>query len=231
MAKSNAAGLTVPDQAQRQLRALLKNLERMEEILIRSRDTRPGITAYEVLEPLASKLDIDYDDLLDIFYSLENLSRLAPAYGSASEALDRVIAGSESALGKRMRESKPQLLAILENYTGDHPVALSFKAQKLVYLYERVYRDAEILTDVRPIFDDAADRVLGAIIGHTLSISFTRNATNERLHLAMDAGDVLALRRACDRAIRKATALQQSLTGSNLNWDVHVLRGEDDGTG
>jgi hypothetical protein len=231
MAKSNAAGLIIPTQAQRQLRALLKNLDRMQEILAHSRDTQPGVTAYEVLEPLAEKLNIDHDDLLNIFYSLENLNRLAAEYGTASEALDRIIAGTDPALSKQLRESEPQILAILTNYRGDHPVALSFKAQKLVYLHERIYRDAEILTDVRPIFDDAADGVLGAIIGHTLSITFTRMAANERLHIAMDAGDVLALRKACDRAIRKAKVLQESLTSSNLNWYVHVLRGGDNGSG
>lgn len=43
----------------------------------------------------------------------------------------------------------------------------------------------------------------------------------------MDAGDVLKLRRACDRAIVKANTLKNSLAGPH--WAVRLLRDGGDG--
>jgi hypothetical protein len=231
MATSNAPGLVVPAAAQRQLKALLSNIDRVEEIIDRSANVKAGVTAYEVLQPLAGQLNIDHGTLLDIFYALENLRRLETEYGTPGEVLERIFAGTEPQLAKQLMENKARILEIFAGYKADNPVALSFKAQKLAYLHERIFRDADILTDIRPIFNEAGEAVLSAIIGQTLTITFTRVGATERIHLALDAGDVLGLRKACDRAILKAKVLQASFASSKLNWDVHVLRGDDDGIG
>jgi hypothetical protein len=229
---SNAAGITVPPSGRAQLEVLLKHIDHAKEIIRKAQDVEPGITIFQVLRPLATKLAVNYSDLLDLFFALENLHRLEEEFGTASDALDRIISAVDQELANKIEENKSRMLEMLEAYKGNHPINITFKAQKLAYLHERIYREGEIITDVRPVFDATGEKVLEAIIGHTLTISFSRvGQNNERIHLALDAGDVLDLRKACDRAIIKAKTLQSSFASSDLNWKIHILRGEDDGTG
>jgi hypothetical protein len=228
MATSNAAGIRLPQAAVKQLEMLLKYIDRLLDILRESKNLEYGITLFQVLEPFSTRIGIPLDDLQDIFYALENLRSLAVEFGSPENVLIR-LSDVKQDVAKRLEENKDRLLQAISEYQPDDPVAITFKAQRLTYLHERIYRDAEIITDIRPVFDGAGKNVLEVIISHSLVASITVSGRTERISLAMDAGDVVKLRAACDRAIEKAKSLNSALNGSDLKWKVQILRGQDDG--
>jgi RIO-like serine/threonine protein kinase len=102
-------------------------------------------------------------------------------------------------------------------------VVIAYKAQKLTYLRENIYQESEIITEVRPVFDQKAGQILEYLVTHSLIATYFRHGRYENIHLAMDMADVLKLRRLCDRAILKAKTLQ-----SDLGDKARILRDDDE---
>ena len=185
---------------------------------------------FQVLEPFSGRIGLPFDDVEDIFYALENLRRLRIEFGTLDDVLVRIIAGVEADVSEWLKENKERLLQAVSEYGDDHPVAITYKAQRLAYLHERIFRDAEIITDLRPIFDAPGKNVREVIIAQTLVVSMVVSGRTERITLAMDAGDLVKLRAACDRAFEKAKSLNAAMDSSDLKWKVQILRGQEDGT-
>ena len=228
MAKSNAPGIFLPRSAVNQLEQLLEYVNRIETLIEDINSAELGITVFEVLRPISERLDIPLEHLEAIIYALENLRHLETEYGSADEAFLRIVGGVPSEIGKKLEANKSAILAALAAYSPDNPISTTFKAQRLSYLYERIFRGGEIITDIRPVFDSSGEQVLEVIVSHTLVITHSETSTTERLHFALDAGDVLSLRKACDRAMMKAKAVRSLLTRPGANISVQILRGGED---
>jgi hypothetical protein len=227
MATSNAAGLTLPKEAVAQFEALLRYLDRLPEIIEKSRHSEYGITIFQVLRPISREENLPYSDLLDAFTALQNLRFMEDEFGSAEDVLDRIESATTRELSKKIRENRIGIFKALDAYRTDNPISVAFKAQRLAYYYERVLRDIDIITDIRPIFDANGEKVLEIIISHSLVIRQSSSGRTERFHLTMDAADVVELRKACDRAIVKANALKQAFGGPDHDWKVQILRDSD----
>lgn len=210
------------------IKKLLDHLDQLPGIIERSKAAGHRVTVFQVLHPLSLEVGIDYKTLLDVFTALENLRFLEVEFGSSEQAVIRIEAAVDQALAQRIAAKRPELLRAMGVYLDENPILVSFKAQRLSYLHERIYRDAEILTDVRPVFDDPGGKILECIISHSLVITHSTAGRQERFHLTLDAEDVLKLRKACDRAIIKAQTLKNTL-GRNADWNIHMLRDETDG--
>jgi hypothetical protein len=92
----------------------------------------------------------------------------------------------------------------LEALVGQVSVGTCAKALDLSLNHVTIWRDGAIITDIRPIFDESRDAIVGAIVSHTLQLTYFGDNGPGGLTLALDKDDVLALRNACDDAIRKA---------------------------
>ena len=231
MARSNAAGLVVPAGAVTDLKTLLKYLDRLPDVIERSKSQPYGITTFQVLHPIATSMGIDYSELYDAFSALENIKLLEVEFRSADEALERIESGISGSFAPELASKRAELVQALAVYTQDNPILLAFKSQRLAYLYQNIYRDAELITDSRPIFNSDGDKVLEFMVSHSLAITYTTGSSrSERIHLTLDAGDVLKLRKACDRAILKAKTLKDAL-GKSAEWQIHILRDDQDAAG
>src|SRR5258708_33821174 len=231
MGTSKGGGIHLPAAAVKQLEMLLKHIDRLPEILRESRKLEYGITLFQVLEPFSARIGLPPGDLLDIFYALENFRHLSDEFGTSDDMLIRITSSNiGEEMAKRILENKAPILQAIHDSKSDHPVAITFQAQRLTYLHERIFRDAEIITDVRPIFDGSGKNVLEVIIANSLTTTLTLSAPTDRITLAMDAGDLVKLRAACDRAFEKAKSLHSALNSSDLKWKVQILRGQEDGT-
>jgi hypothetical protein len=114
---------------------------------------------------------------------------------------------------------------VIEKLLLSPAVGLPAKARELAFDFERIYSRARILTDIRPVFDDARNEIAGANITQTLRLEYTsRNGSSTSLSLALDMSDIEALRKCCDDALRKA---QISLEQIQTKWDIEAaLPGE-----
>jgi hypothetical protein len=98
-------------------------------------------------------LSITYQEVSRAFAALETLDEIKVRYKGSD--------GVVSILEKRLSPARVEILhknaepfkRLLYLYSGDHPLVLSIKAEKISYLHENVYQDGEIITDARPVFN------------------------------------------------------------------------------
>jgi hypothetical protein len=142
-------------------------------------------------------------------------------------------------LGRRVSESpdlsipdngRERFGALISQLVEIKVLATTAKALAVMMRQEHVYRDARIMTDVRPIFgDDPAIRPSGAVILHTLSLEHYTSGRRETLNVSMEAGDLRALKSAVDRATRKAKSLTDVVESSGLSlFEFQEADVEDD---
>ena len=77
---------------------------------------------------------------------------------------------------------------------------------------------ASIITDVRPVFNDAATEIDELVITHMLSVDYTDGTQHKTvLTLAMDQEDVAQLQAQCERAAQKVLTLKNGFK------DFHIV--------
>jgi len=118
-----------------------------------------------------------------------------------SQCPDAITAGDVG----RVRERFEQLLSI------EHLGALS-KAFRLQREGERLYCEAKILSDIRPIFEgDGSAKPENAVITHALKVNYHEGAELKEFFVVLDREDLNALRSVIDRAIVKDGTLRKFL--------------------
>jgi hypothetical protein len=78
------------------------------------------------------------------------------------------------------------------------------KALSLGYDYVNIFLDGNIITDIRPVFDEARKEIFGAIVAQTLRIQFRSRSGYSDFSIALDNEDVAELRDACEVALEKS---------------------------
>jgi hypothetical protein len=178
---------------------------------------------------LANSTGLELVTLRSIFNAIDNLSALKKELGTTDQAIDAATrtVPKDGLLG--LDKKRDQITAAVDAYFDDNPIAISLKARRLTHLHPQLFVDAEIITDARPVFDSKAENVLEYVITHSLLVTlhedvgdFPAQHKHSRLYIAMDFADLLKLRQACDRAIRKGHSLKAEL------GDKGRILGEDD---
>ena len=110
----------------------------------------------------------------------------------------------ELANWKRVRPILGELLSLRR-------IEIIAKAIELSYDYANLLRGARIVTDIRPVFDNDASSVVGAVVSFTLRITYDSADGQHSISLALDNSDVEQLQRQCTRAINKAETARKLL--------------------
>lgn len=170
-----------------------------------------------IVSCLVQKAGMSEADARHVLYGLLNLLYLRQDMQISGEELLEVVTRH---LQERAPEQwkKDNLVCwcasqakLAEALCERNPVAILEKARRLQYAYEHVLKSARVLTDVRPVFDDDADEMLGGIVTHSLVVEYTENRTLKRAHFALDTSDVVRLKLQCERAERKAATAETVL--------------------
>jgi hypothetical protein len=164
----------------------------------------------------ATKEVVEGSDAEALIRQLLSLRGIARQSGQPIEA---IVAGLGEALaneseGTRIDPPDWQLVRVqLASLLELESVRLATTAIELSYDYANLLQRTKILTDIRPIFNDAADTITGAVVSFTLRLRYT-NADGERdLSIALDESDIRILADQCDRAITKAGAARSQMSG------------------
>lgn len=160
----------------------------------------------EQLEPVILTV---VDDLQDARALLRSLFSWHSLQRQHRLSVDDIFAGLQSGVqqGKWSREEidrwsaiEPALRRLLQNEQA-RTVA---KVLDLRYEYQNLLQNAQILTDIRPVFNMDASDINGAIVTYILQIRFDSADNDHSLSIAMDHKDVEQLAQECARALAKA---------------------------
>jgi hypothetical protein len=217
----------LPESAQKDIEAVVKNSGKLLDILQSFSSRTPEFSPAPVFEMIARELSMTYSDVSKIFSAIETLSDINHSVGGIDQLTSLLTKRLTPERAQEVATNKDSIRTLLDMYNKDHPLALSMKAEKLSYLHQNLYQDGEIITDARPIFDSDGVKVIEFVIMHSFVLNhYSYGSSGKRTHFAMDSIDVLRLRDACDRAIKKATNLKAAL---GEKWTVKILNDRGDG--
>lgn len=109
----------------------------------------------------------------------------------------------------------PAVVAALDAISDDHPLLISAKATLLAYSQQNLLMSARVITDVRPVFNAAADKIVETVITHTLLVSYRADNRPRLMTFALDQEDVEKLGKQCERAELKARVTKEQLKEFN----------------
>ena len=95
---------------------------------------------------------------------------------------------------------------------------VSAKATDLLHDFDRVFISAEIVSDVRTVFDENGMQIKGSIIVHNLNITHVQEGEIKNFFVAMDGKDISKFRTVLDRADAKAGVLRELIEGSGIQF-------------
>lgn len=184
----------------------------------------------ELASKLASKIPTVAEDEIDgVLKVLVSLHLLRARYDyppvanfaeDVCQAMDQSDAQELRFHGGERDRFKGRLIELLKVDS----VSVGAKALDIEHENERIFSNARIVTEVRPIFGaDLGDRPKGAVVVHMLRITYSernRRRENQRkdLFIALDADDIETLSGLLDRAKSKDKTLRSFLKETHIPY-------------
>lgn len=165
----------------------------------------------------------DLTTILDTLYSLYHIREMSEV--SPQRFLHDLVHGIRSARSK-------ELEAAIKTLGGTRPIRDRFqklltidalsavsKAVALQRSGEHLFCEAKILSDIRPVFPvgDAPVRPTGAVVTHTLKLSYHEEGEHKTFFLIFDSDDLEQLRKTIKRAQDKDKILRSLLKDAKLS--------------
>jgi hypothetical protein len=83
--------------------------------------------------------------------------------------------------------------------------------------HAKLLHTAQVISDIRPVFDDASDgSIVGAVIAHTLILNYHSASGREELYVALDDVDLEELADAIARARSQSQQLEKLIKSAGL---------------
>ena len=216
MAVTDFVSRPLPDGAKKDISTFIECHAVLVSVLQVSDALTPGITPEPLFQEISRKLNVPRLNVQAIFTTLANLNILQDEIGNIDDALAYVQSNLSGEQAKLWEEHRGTFLEVVRTYSEDNPVAISQKAHRLSYEHEKLLARADILTDARPVFDSAGLKIVEVVITHMLALTYISGRVSKNVHIAVDADDVIKLRKACERAIAKAQTLKITLSSHQL---------------
>jgi hypothetical protein len=211
------ARLRIPQTARLPLVRLVNASQADFETLVEGlRSEKPLLARRELTRRLLERTtDLDEDDIkefLDVTLSLATLR--VDRNVTAEQLAEEISTATDLQIPD---EARPELRNRLTTILKVPSVQQLSKAADLLSRDERVFHQARLTTDMRPIFEEDPSKVpSGAVVVHKLTIEFHTAAGVEEWQVALDENDLSSLRGIVNRAALKGQALHQFMENAHL---------------
>jgi len=183
---------------------------------------KPALTIARFSNELANISHVfGREELITILRTIFALYWLKERTGLRPDALaDEIVTASKRADPEQFPEERESSLRnrLSVLLALDNSLGVTAKAMDAMTEHERIFRDARILSDLRPIFTGEGTTTPAAVIIHNLQISFHINGQHQEIYVALDTNDLGKLREVVDRAERKTNALEGVISKSNMTY-------------
>src|SRR5712691_1845996 len=215
------ASIFVPSQMRSPLVQLAAQSDDAVSELCNMLESNPDvlITRQAALEQ-ASKLT-KLDDAFPVVEAVINLLYYKASTGKSTSDLVKEITArlttgdkSESKLSSTAIPNFQKQLGRILELSG---LTLKAKALSLAADCQRLFSDAKILSDIRPVFgDDVSVAPKGVVVLHTLKVGFAEDGEEREFFVTLDSQDLRELQTCVARALSKDVSLSQLVNQSNL---------------
>jgi len=225
------AFLSLPQEAFEDLTALAAHPELVRAVDDGSEGLKSAASFAGAATLLAETTGADRESCRAVLRGLINLARLRRAFDlSVGEFLGVIDASVERASDEWKKETlaawndcKEVLASALNPSRG---LSVFEKASRLGYSYANTLVGTELITDLRPVFDEDAAEIERMSTSFVLSLEFYEGGQNRSLDLALDLRDIQRLKKQCLRAETKAKTIKQVLR--DQPWTTVVVGQDED---
>jgi len=189
--------------------------------LIQAVETAPLTTDPEELAKIiaGSIPSVGADDLkgiLGFVYGLYNVRQSSQL--NNRQFLEELIAGvRQHAKPELTEDDLPRMRDRFRRILSIKKLSTLSKARNLQRAGERLYCDATIVSDVRPVFgQDVKSRPVGAVITHTLKLAYHEGLDHKEFFITLDEVDLEELQEVFDRAKQKSQSLTTLLADMKI---------------
>jgi hypothetical protein len=166
---------------------------------------------------ICKAVGLDVDETVLIVRGLVRTYLTRSQLDATNEATVEAIAANLEKANKTKalnvwNDSKTKIVQALDALNDEHALVLSLKAEFVAGSRPNILISMRLFTDARPVFNEAGDRVLFNVIGHTLSLEYREEDRRQEIHLSLDGGDIAQLFELCMQADAQAAALKASVS-------------------
>jgi hypothetical protein len=158
----------------------------------------------------------DLGAIIDTLYSLYHVrefSEVRPARFNR-DLVDTLLQNSDLGLKKDDASITGKRFQRLLNLKTLNTLS---KAIRLQRGGERIYGDAKIITDIRPVFDeDVTKRPTSAVITHTLQLGYFEDGEHRQFFIVLDEQDLDALQEVIERSKTMGDTLTHLLDSAGI---------------
>lgn len=171
----------------------------------------PTLDVETLLGSVAERTGLESSVVAPVVFLLWRLAIVQRRLELSTEPFLRVLSASLREMGgDRWSDQDAQLWAqrqehILRLLAPEGPLASGAKAAELLLEQQLVFCRARTLTDIRPVFDDRAERIQGLLPFHTLALTCYEGGETREIHIALDSTDVTELRHQLERGEERET--------------------------
>jgi hypothetical protein len=220
--------LSLDDDGIAELTALADHADKLDAILAAATSAGPQVGTVALARRISEKVGLALPNVFAILGAILSFYRTqARQKVDATEVADAISAylratQPSSTLAPTWNSVKQSVVRALAAMSPDHPIQVASKAMQIATAKEHDLVGMRILTDVRPVFNEAADAIIQGIITHSLILDYHDGHTHRTIQFNLDATDVADLRQQCDRAERKASTLKRDL--KSMAWPTTIFR-------
>jgi len=164
-----------------------------------------------VAEPVIHSI---VEEIMTLEFLKQDFEMAAEPFASALAIAAREIVSENFRYSEQDAETLKSRLTKI--FKADRVLELNAKASAVIADHDKLFINAKILTDARPVFDDSGSKIEAVAIVHTLRIHFEHNQKHEDIYVSLDHEDMAKLKAAIDRANRKASALRKVMQATNV---------------
>jgi hypothetical protein len=126
------------------------------------------------------------------------------------DKLFEMLTSSIQNLDEEARKQWHECGPIVRRIASSEFVLIYAKARDLAFDFDRMYARARILTDIRPVFNDLRNTIVGADLIQTLRLDyFSSEGMTRTISVAIDITDVAQLKKACEDALSKSDEVRK----------------------
>lgn len=212
--------LVIPSQGKGPLSRLVDYPKEKLEVLASALETiSPSLSLESVEEHLVAKAGISASAAQEIIRLLMNLYLLPELTSSVKrETLVEELIEAMQTEGTASYSPADSDWAPFKNFLTrvlalDTPIGTTARATLVFTSHERVYCEASIFTDLRPVFKSGGDEPVtdepaALMPSHTLKLTYHHGSQRKDIFIAMDRGDLNELEKLITRARSKEDQLR-----------------------
>ena len=183
--------------------------------------TPPSLRFSDFTEAAAERCGVGGSEMEALFPMLLGVYSVLEDEGAddVDRSIDDLLDSLDPTVRKDIKDETSARIRIKELLTLRPVLGTISKGLDLVYAQRgRVFQDARIMTDLRPVFGPETSSIIAGLVLHTICISYTEGTagTIRQFFAAMDHEDITDLIEVLKRAIRKEAVLKENQRANQL---------------